>query len=310
MHAVVFAPVVLSLMVVALSRIGINRLAPRAAAWAVTVSAVAMAVTLAGAVVLIACPLPARVPFIASLGRWQPQSIAATTPVPGWLSAVALIAGAVLAVRVVLELRRIGQEMADLVAAQAELAGRGPGEVVVVDSPDPSAHAVSRTLTRRGRIVLTSGMLELLDGEERAAVVAHERSHLRHGHSVFVAAVRLSLALNPLLTPLRDDLHFALERWADDDAAAVTHPSVVASAVAKAALSMRELATATLAPSTLHLHTHAVVARVSALLREREERSHLAWALIATAALAAASLAWSMHDTERFFEAVRLVRRS
>jgi CHASE2 domain-containing sensor protein len=56
----------------------------------------------------------------------------------------------------------------------------------------------------------------------------------------------------------------------------------------------------------LQLHAHAVTERVSALLDEPRLRSRLAWVLLALATVAAASLAWAMHDTERFFEAVRL----
>jgi beta-lactamase regulating signal transducer with metallopeptidase domain len=149
-------------------------------------------------------------------------------------------------------------------------------------------------------------MLALLDDDERAAVVAHEHSHLRHGHGAFITVMRMASALNPLLAPMRGDLQFALERWADEDAAAVTHRAVIASALAKAALAVLHVGEGTIAPAAVHLHTYAVTERVTALLDDPAQRARLAWALLAVAAIAAASLAWAMHDTERFFEAVRL----
>jgi Zn-dependent protease with chaperone function len=309
MRSIVYAPFVLSVLAVALTRTGVNRLTPRVGAWAISVAAVTLALSGVGALLVLACPLPAQLPFIASLGRWQPHSVAASSPTPRWLSLVALVGVALLVGRAVRELRRLGLELAQLAGAQAELAGCGTGEVVIVDSAAPHAHAVSRTLTRRGRVVVTSGLFAVLDDEERAAVVAHERAHLRHGHSAFLAAVRLAATLNPLLRPLRPDLHYVLERWADEDAAAVTHPSVIASALAKAALAIRQTATPPALPVALPLHTHAVARRVAALLDDPRERSRRAWVLLALAAIAAASLGWAMHDTERFFEAVRLWHR-
>jgi Zn-dependent protease with chaperone function len=309
MHSIVFLPFVLSVVVVVLSRLGVNRLQPRAAAWGITVTAVALSVSTAGALVLLACPLPARLPFVAALGRWQPDSIASRTPVPVWLSTVGLLALAWLGWRLVRELRRLGCDFSDVVAAHADLAQCGVGEVVVVEADVPRAHAVSRTLTRRGRVVVTTAMLELLDDEERAAVVAHERSHLRHGHGAFRAVMQLAIASNPLLAWMRRDLQFALERWADEDAASVTHRTVIASALAKAAIAVLHITEHGVAPA-MHLHTHAVPERVTALLDEPPSRTRLAWAFLGLGTIAALSLAWAMHDTERFFEAVRLWHHS
>jgi Zn-dependent protease with chaperone function len=309
MRSVVFAPFVLSVVVVVLSRLGVNRLPPRVAAWAITAAGVALAVTTVGAAVVLACPLPARLPFIAALGGWRPDSVALRSPVPVWLSMVALGAIAWLGRRVLLECRRLGREFGDVVAAQAELAHCGRGEVVVVDGTVPRAHAVSRTVMRRGRVVVTTAMLDLLDDDERAAVIAHERAHLRHGHGAFLTVMRLAAALNPLLAPMRRDLQYALERWADEDAAAVTHRTVMASALAKAAIATLHVATGW-AAAPMHLHAYAVTERVSALLDGPAKRSRLAWALVAVALIAAASLGWALHDTERFFEAVRVWRHA
>src|SRR5205085_6704337 len=143
---------------VALSRLGVNRLRPRAAAWAITAAAVALAVSTVGAAVLLACPLPARLPFVAALGRWQPDSVARRSPVPVWASTVALVGLGWLGWRAVRECRRLGREVGQIVAAQAELASCGGGEVVVVNVALPGAHAVPRTVSRRGRVVITTAM--------------------------------------------------------------------------------------------------------------------------------------------------------
>ena len=42
-----------------------------------------------------------------------------------------------------------------------------------------------------GAVVLTSSMVELLDADERAAVVAHERAHLRQRLTLFMEAINL-----------------------------------------------------------------------------------------------------------------------
>lgn len=305
MHIFVYTPFVLALVVVALSRTGVGRLSPRPGAWALTVTAVALGVSTVGALMLLAFPLAARIPLVAELGQWQAHSVAQRTPVPVWLSTVAMVAVAWLGWRAVRELHRLGRECHEVVCAQARLAECGSGEVIVIDEAVPRAHAVSRTITRQGRVVVTSAMLDLLDDEERAAVVAHERAHLRHGHGAFLAVMRMSSALSPLLAPMRRDLDFALERWADEDAARATHRAVIASALAKAAIATIHTVAARGSLAAIHLHTHAVTERVTALLDGRALRSRLAWVFPVLATVAAASLLWAMRDTELLFEAVR-----
>jgi Zn-dependent protease with chaperone function len=48
-----------------------------------------------------------------------------------------------------------------------------------------------------GRIVLTTGMLDILDERQRAAVIAHERAHLAGAHHRLVWFARLAATANP-----------------------------------------------------------------------------------------------------------------
>lgn len=296
MGGVVYVPFAASLLVAAVSRVGARRLWPAAAVWAMTVAAAVLALSTAGALVLLACPLLAQVPLVATLGRWRPRAIAVHTPTPGWISLVALGVLFVSAVRTWRGLRRVASEWVDARALRAAT-GRG---VVVIPRDIPGAHAVPG-----GTVVVTTSMVALLDGEERAAVIAHEWAHIRRRHHLFLVLAQLANAVDPFLAGIPADLHFALERWADEDAAASTTRPALASALTKTALAAFARA-GTVAQPGLAFGRFGVTDRVAALLAEPNHRSRPAWAIVALAILAAVALAWATHDTERFFEAARV----
>ena len=177
-----------------------------------------------------------------------------------------------------------------------------------MDDPVPQAHALGVGVLGLGRIVVSSGLLRLLDADERAAVLAHEHAHLEQHHALLATASRLSAALNPLLAPIRDDLGYVLERSADEAAAAATSRGALASGIAKAALATVHTA-GVAAGGAFALHRQAVAARVAALLADPTERTRAAWVLVAVAVVAAAAVGWALHDTERFFESARLWSR-
>lgn len=306
MGVVVYVPFVAALAVATLSRLASSRLWPRAAVPAIAAAAVALALSTVGAVVLLACPLPAQVPFVAALGRWRPTAVAEYSPTPAWVSVIALVVLVALAWRAVRELRTLAAELGDAARLQRTIRERSNTGVAVIDDPVPAAHAVSGVVTSGGAVVITSSMLVLLDADEKAAVIAHERAHLRQHHAVFMAAVRLCSALNPLSASMVRDLQFALERWADEDAAATTGRTTLASALAKAALAVLDSAAELPAATGPAFHRHGVTDRVAALLAEPNRRSRPAWALVALSLAAALALASATHNTEQFFEAVRV----
>ena len=303
MNTVVYVPFVASLLVAGLSRIASRRLWPRAAAWAIAAAAFALSVSTVGALVVLASPLPARIPLVADLGRWNPHAVASHSPVPVLISLVALLALAGLACRLAAELKRLWHEARDALSVTS----LGRDGLVIIEDPLPQAHAVGLGITRRGRVIVSSALLALLDSDERNAVVAHERAHLHERHGLFLAVVRVAAAVNPIVVSMRDDLRFALERSADEAAAGATERAVVASALAKTALGVLDRAV----PPGLGLAFHrlGVTDRVAALLTEPDTRTRLAWWLVAVALGAALAFAWATHDTERFFEAVRVWSR-
>jgi Zn-dependent protease with chaperone function len=149
---------------------------------------------------------------------------------------------------------------------------RAPGngrELAVIASDE----AVAFTLPGRpGQVVVSTGMLRSLDAKERRVLIAHERAHLRRRHHRYVRLTELAVAAMPVLAPLNGRLRFAVERWADEDAAdEIGDRALVASAIARAALASQ--------PSPrlgLAMADAGVVERVQIMLAEPAPKSPLA----------------------------------
>ena len=308
MSTVVYVPFVASLVVAVLSRVAGRHMWPRAAAWSTTIAAVALALSTVGALVVLACPVPAQVPVVAAVGRWRPGAISSHLPVPESLSIAAVAALVLVAYRFVRQGRLLVHDVRALAVAHRQLSGCRHGDLVVTTEDLPYAYALPG-VGCRGAVVVSTGMWALLDDAERAAVLAHERSHLRHHHALFELVVRAAAALNPLVAGLQRDVGFALERWADEDAAAMTDRPVAASALARAALGSLGATPPLRRFPRLALHAQWTTTRVAALLDPPERRIRPVWLLVGAAVLAALALGWAVHDTERFFEAARLWSR-
>jgi Zn-dependent protease with chaperone function len=124
-------------------------------------------------------------------------------------------------------------------------------------------------------------MLAALEPDERRALLAHEQAHLRHRHDRYLLIGKLAAGL-PVLTPLAAQQRHALERWADEDAAEIVGDrSLVARAVARAALAAHDRPVPALA-----MLGADVPARVEALLRVPSGSAPGAvWSLVAFAAV-------------------------
>ncbi len=176
----------------------------------------------------------AGVDDVAELGRWSTRALpTAWRTLPAGVGVIAglLVAGLLAAV-----VRRASALLAQLFAAGrvCRSADRAGGGVVVVSDARPHAFAVAGL---PGRVVVSTGMLAVLDEPGQRALVAHERSHLHRRHHLSLIAVQLAAAADPLLRPLVAVTAHAVEREADEDAARVVGDRrAVGVAIARAGL--------------------------------------------------------------------------
>lgn len=225
---------------------------------------------------------------VAEWGPWSTATLRASDPVPATLSTAS---GILLVLTGLGALFVIGRRVRALVDVHRGCGRLGaPGSLVVLDLKHPDAFT---TPGLTGRVVVTTGLLRALDGDERRALLAHETSHLVHRHALWVLAADLAGGLNPFLRPTAAAVRHATERWADEDAAmAVTDRTLVARTVARAAL-LRQRAGPRPAPAPAATGGH-VPRRVQALLAPRQRSRPAALvllvALVATAVLASVAV--------------------
>ncbi|WP_327582332.1 M56 family metallopeptidase [Nonomuraea sp. NBC_00507] len=146
---------------------------------------------------------------------------------------------------------------------------RALGRGVVADDR-PFALAVPG---RSGGVVVSTALLGLLSGRELRVVFQHEAAHLRHRHHLYLAISSVAVRIFPPLAYTHRALRFALERWADEDAAeAVGDRALTARTIARVALAHPRPAPGGY-PALTDSH---VVRRVQALLEETPRDNSLA----------------------------------
>ena len=182
------------------------------------------------------------------------------------------------------------------------------GEVVEVDDDEPYAHAIIGSRPRAQRIVVSSGILAALGPGGLESVLAHERSHVRHHHSWFGLAGLLAVAINPLLRWPASDLNFEVERWADEDAAAMTGRAEMVEALQRAAFARLEYLPGS-QNGMIGFSGHGVPARLEALL---DEPARARWIGFATYSglfvLIAAAVVRALERSEDLLEALQNLR--
>jgi Zn-dependent protease with chaperone function len=197
---------------------------PRLAARLLTMIAACSAAILTLTLVVIAVTFALSHPAIARSVSWCPR-IPVHHEVNSWVGVIAIVALLVIAfrVRAVLRLRR------------RAVAGTEGRRICILETAEPLAFAAPG---RPGCVAVSTGLLAVLAPRERQAMFAHERAHLRQGHSRYLLAASLSVAAVPLLKPLFRQLQFATERSADEEAVIAVGGDrrLVASAIARAAL--------------------------------------------------------------------------
>jgi len=264
-----------------------RRLSPITAARAVTTTLAIVAMAAAPTMWILAIGYIAHVPLLGGRLDWCAETLGVHDPIPSWVGLPALflaVAGVVRARAVFSNYRRLCRDHG--------------GAVEVADHARPFAFTLPG---RGGHVVLSSGLVEILDEAEQAVVLAHEHTHARHRHDRYLLTAQLAAAVVPPLRPLASRLQFSLERWADETAVAhCGNRGFVARTLGKVALSAY-------APTGAMGFTGlGVPARVAALLAPpvtppRASVQAALWgAIIVTAALAA----FQLHHLARLITAL------
>lgn len=145
----------------------------------------------------------------------------------------------------------------------------GGGPLASLVLPDREVLVAAAGL-RRPRVVISAGALLLLDDDELAASLAHERGHIARRHRWVLVVGELCRALAAMLpgtSTAAGELAFHLERDADLFATSRQHdPVVLASALCKAAGGP-----APLPPPTTALSGNDVLRRIALLIEEPNE---------------------------------------
>lgn len=221
------APVLVAAIVALAAGLMQTRLRPQVAAQSLAVACVSVAAATVWALLTLVLGALANNSFIDRWSAWCPELYRADDHVSAWIG---LAAGGTLAA--------VLQRAASAAHRERRTRQRLPecdGGVLILDSDQPVAYAVPG---RRGGIVVSRGMNDALEPSERAVLWAHERSHLNHKHHRYLIATEMAVAVVPPLRGLADQVHFATERWADEDAAVEVggDRQLVARAIARAAL--------------------------------------------------------------------------
>ena len=301
MRVFVYVPFVACALGIATAPVIARRSDPRLAARVLLATGLVLAAASAAALALLAFATAARIPLVATHGRWAAGAVANQEPVPIWLGVFAAICIAAIAANAIRLVVRHAVPLSHAVRLQLE----GGGQIITVRDQAAYAYACRAMPFRPGVIIVSDGLQQTLDPEQRAAVLAHERSHLAHHHNLYEMGALLTTMCNPLLQPIERHLRFCLERWADEDAAATRGRGVAASALAASALNAPSAA-----PQVRLAHaTNAVPARVRALLDGVTPHSKL-WvgSAVLNALLAGIAAVLAAHSTELIFEALRRLK--
>lgn len=279
-----------------------RRLPPGLATWLLSAGSIVAAAASTASLGLIALVGCAQLPQASVEGKWSDAVLASASGVPAWAGIAAAVLVVGFAARFVRVAARRGRAVLHAHRIAAALPARG-GELVVIDADTRQALAVPG---RPGRIVITTGMLRSLEGAQRRALLAHERAHLARGHHWHQSAAALARAANPLLWRVPAALELCCERWADEDAAAVSARSTVAAALT------RVVATGRMGPSVvLAAGAGDVAARIGALAEPPPRAGR--WSTAAGTLLLvsiAVAVAVALHDVEGLFEHAQAVYRA
>ncbi|MBI4883897.1 MAG: M48 family metalloprotease [Actinobacteria bacterium] len=179
-----------------------RRLPPVVAAHTVTIALAVVAFAAVPTFWIVSLGYVAHLPVFGGRLDWCANAFGVHEPIRFWVGAPALvlaIAGILRAWAVVNNYRCLRHDH--------------PGVVEIANHHTPFAFTLPG---RGGHVVLSTGLVAILDDAERAVVLAHEHAHGRHRHDRFLLTAQLTAAVMPPLRPLASRLQFSLERWADE----------------------------------------------------------------------------------------------
>lgn len=215
------AAVVLVALPGALDRFG-RRLLPREWAWLSAIGLAGGFALIEAALVLRAAPAVLRaagVVWLATACERVLGPLVAGGPAVGWVAGIGALA---LSGAALIHWRR-GRRLRARLAGDLWLGERrviGGHSVIVLPVARPLAVSVEHR--RSASIVISDGLLRVLDDAQLDAVVRHEAAHLRHGHQRLLTVAAIADGALGWLTPVARSaaaVRLAVERWADEEAA-------------------------------------------------------------------------------------------
>lgn len=206
----------------ALDRFG-RLLPPREWAWLSTIGLGAGLALLEAVLLLRAAPTLLRAVgavWLASACERVLRPLVAGGPALGWVAAAGAIALPAAGLVQWRQDRRLRARLAgDLWLGEPHVIAGHP--VVVMPIARPLAASVEHRHTPS--IIVSDGLLRVLDESRVEAVVRHEAAHLRHGHQRLLSLATVAESVLRWLPPVprtAGAVRLALERWADEEAAA------------------------------------------------------------------------------------------
>ncbi len=181
-----------------------RRLPPKLAARTVTVTLGVVAAAAVPTMLILSLGYLAHIPWLGRGFAWCAETFGVHERIPTWVGvpAIAFVAiGASRTAKVIRTYRRLRHDR--------------PGGVEVAVHENAFAFTLPG---RGGRVVWSSGLVELLDDQEQSVVLAHEQAHARHRHDRYLLIAQCAAATVPFLRSLTSRLQFSLERWADESA--------------------------------------------------------------------------------------------
>ena len=206
-HFTLVLPVAVALGLALVATTTHRRLPPVVAARAVTTTLAIVATAAVPTLWIVSLGYVSHLPLLGGQLDWCAEALGVHDPIPTWIGAPALLLSIAGIIRATSVFRSYGRLRHDY-----------PGEVEITDHQQPFAFTLPG---RGGQVVLSSGLVDLLDDAEQGVVLAHERAHAYHRHDRYLLVAQLAAAVLPLMRPIAGRLQFSLERWADETA--VTH---------------------------------------------------------------------------------------